>query len=169
MELEVPSITRSVGRDRILALRQQTQFLWDAYFSSVAKIVLTTLEILQDRVESHVTRNHLLWNFLPGGLFTLPQFSTDPAQFPFYYAILGRSPSQQFTAVIHTVTPLQSQISPVVKLIIAVAKSKFCAQIVVLWNCDKPLPPQNKWPSTSVPLTIIEGQTKEMNTPKLSI
>lgn len=41
----------------------------------------------------------------------------------------GKSPSQQFTALIHTVTPLQSQISPVVKLIIAVAKSKFCAQV----------------------------------------
>ena len=34
-----------MGHDRILALRQQTQFLWDAYFSSVAKIVLTTLEV----------------------------------------------------------------------------------------------------------------------------
>lgn len=42
---QVPSITRSVGHDRILALRQQTQFLWDAYFSSIAKIVLTTLEV----------------------------------------------------------------------------------------------------------------------------
>uniref|UniRef100_A0A3B4TMK6 Exostosin-1-like n=1 Tax=Seriola dumerili TaxID=41447 RepID=A0A3B4TMK6_SERDU len=161
--LQVPSITRSVGRDRILALRQQTQFLWDAYFSSVAKIVLTTLEIIQDRVDSHVSRNRLLWNSLPGGLYAFPQYSTDPAQFPFYYAILGKSPSQQFTAVIHTVTPLQSQISPVVKLIIAVAKSKFCAQIVVLWNCDKPLPPRNKWPSTSVPLTVVEGQAKTMS------
>ncbi|XP_072218970.1 exostosin-1-like [Leuresthes tenuis] len=160
---QVPSITRSVGRDRILAFRQQTQFLWDAYFSSVAKIVLTTLEIIQDRVESHVSRNQLLWNSLPGGLYALPQYSADPAQFPFYYAILGKTPAQQFTAVIHTVTPLQSQISPVVKLIIGVAKSKFCAQIVVLWNCDKPLPPRNKWPSTSVPLTVIEGQSKTMS------
>lgn len=41
----------------------------------------------------------------------------------------GKSPSQQFTAVIHIVTPLQSQLSPVVKLIIAVAKSKLCAQV----------------------------------------
>nr|XP_019959270.1 PREDICTED: exostosin-1-like [Paralichthys olivaceus] len=75
----------------------------------------------------------------------------------------------------------ESQISPVVKLIIAVAKSKFCAQvgsvpvlcslhvpdtdllIVLLWNCDKPLPPRNKWPSTSVPLTVIEGQSKTMS------
>nr|XP_019569339.1 PREDICTED: exostosin-like 1 isoform X5 [Rhinolophus sinicus] len=31
---------------RVLALRQQTQFLWDTYFSSVEKIVHTTLEIL---------------------------------------------------------------------------------------------------------------------------
>lgn len=45
------------------------------------------------------------------------------------YVCAGKSPSQQFTAVIHMVTPLQSQISPVVKLIIAVAKSKFCAQV----------------------------------------
>ncbi|XP_034756641.1 exostosin-1a-like [Etheostoma cragini] len=161
--LQVPSITRSVGRDRILALRQQTQFLWDAYFSSVTKIILTTLEIIHDRVDSHVSRNRLLWNSLPGGLYALPQYSTDPAQFPFYYAMLGKSPLQQFTAVIHVVTPLQSQISPVVKLIIAVAKSRFCAQIVVLWNCDKPLPPGNRWPSTSVPLTVVEGQTKTMS------
>ncbi|KAF5889425.1 exostosin-1-like, partial [Clarias magur] len=42
--LQIPSITRSVDAERILALRQQTQFLWDSYFSSVDKIVLTTLE-----------------------------------------------------------------------------------------------------------------------------
>lgn len=43
--------------------------------------------------------------------------------------VAGKTPSQQFTALIHVVSPLQSQISPVVKLIIAVAKSKFCAQV----------------------------------------
>ncbi|XP_061756925.1 exostosin-1 isoform X2 [Nerophis ophidion] len=126
--LQVPTITRSVGRDRILVLRQQTQFLWNAYFSSVAKIVLTTLEIIRDRVDSYVSRNRLMWNSLPGGLYALPQYSTDLTQFPFYYASLGKSPQPQFTAVIHTVSPLQSNMSPVVKLLIAVAKSKFCAQ-----------------------------------------
>ncbi|XP_031656352.1 exostosin-1 isoform X2 [Oncorhynchus kisutch] len=158
--LQVSSITRSVDHDKILALRQQTQFLWDAYFSSVAKIVLTTLELIQDRINSHVSRNKLMWNSLPGGLYVLPQFSTDAAVFPFYYSSLGKSPSQEFTAVIQAVTPLQSQLQPVVKLIIAVAKSKFCAQIIVLWNCDKPLPPKSKWPSTTVPITVIEGERK---------
>lgn len=47
----------------------------------------------------------------------------------FLFVCPGKGPSQQFTALIHTVTPLQSQLSPVVKLIIAVAKSKFCAQV----------------------------------------
>nr|XP_046147532.1 exostosin-1-like [Oncorhynchus gorbuscha]XP_046147533.1 exostosin-1-like [Oncorhynchus gorbuscha]XP_046147534.1 exostosin-1-like [Oncorhynchus gorbuscha]XP_046147535.1 exostosin-1-like [Oncorhynchus gorbuscha]XP_046147536.1 exostosin-1-like [Oncorhynchus gorbuscha] len=161
--LQVPSITRSVDHDKILALRQQTQFLWDAYFSSVAKIVLTTLEIIQDRINSHVSRNKLMWNSLPGGLYVLPQFSTDAAVFPFYYSSLGKIPSQEFTAVIQAVTPLQSQLQPIVKLVIAVAKSKFCAQIIVLWNCDKPLPPKSKWPSTTVPITVIEGERKTMS------
>lgn len=48
-------------------------------------------QIIQDRVDSHVSRSRLLWNTLPGGLYALPQYSTDPAQFPFYYAILGKS------------------------------------------------------------------------------
>lgn len=30
---------------RVLALRQQTQFLWDTYFSSVEKVIRTTLEV----------------------------------------------------------------------------------------------------------------------------
>ncbi|KAK1171808.1 exostosin-1-like [Acipenser oxyrinchus oxyrinchus] len=161
--LQIPSITRSVDYDKILALRQQTQFLWDAYFSSVEKIVLTTLEIIQDRIYSHISRNKLMWNSLPGGLYILPQFSTNSAEFPFYYSVLGKSPSQEFTAVIQVVTPLMSQSQPIVKLLLAVAKSKYCAQIIVLWNCDKPLPLKNKWPSTLVPITVIEGESKTMS------
>lgn len=42
---QVPSTVRAVGIDRVLALRQRTQMLWEAYFSSVDKIVLTTLEV----------------------------------------------------------------------------------------------------------------------------
>ena len=42
--VQVPSLVRSVGSDVVLLMRQQTQFLWDTYFSSVEKIVTTTLE-----------------------------------------------------------------------------------------------------------------------------
>lgn len=43
---QIPSTVRSIHQDQILSLRQQTQFLWEAYFNSVEKIVLTTLEVL---------------------------------------------------------------------------------------------------------------------------
>uniref|UniRef100_A0A672SYZ7 Exostosin glycosyltransferase 1 n=1 Tax=Sinocyclocheilus grahami TaxID=75366 RepID=A0A672SYZ7_SINGR len=161
--LQIPSTVRSIHQDRILSLRQQTQFLWEAYFSSVEKIVLTTLEIIQDRVFQHNTHSTLMWNRLPGGLFTLPQYSSYLGDFPFFYAVLGVKPQQKFTAVIHAVTPLVSQSQPIFKLLVAVAKSQYCAQIIVLWNCDKPLPAKHRWPATSVPVIVIEGESKVMS------
>uniref|UniRef100_A0A665TU53 Exostosin-1a-like n=1 Tax=Echeneis naucrates TaxID=173247 RepID=A0A665TU53_ECHNA len=126
--LQIPSTVHSIHQDKILSLRQQTQFLWEAYFNSVEKIVLTTLEIIQDRVLQHTSRSNLMWNNLPGGLFTLPQYSTYLGDFPFYYAKLGIKPYSKFTAIIHVVTPLVSQSQPVIKLLVAVAKSQYCAQ-----------------------------------------
>lgn len=42
---QVPEIVRSISIDRILALRQQTQILWERYFGSIEKIVFTTFEV----------------------------------------------------------------------------------------------------------------------------
>ncbi|XP_072548522.1 exostosin-1a [Salminus brasiliensis] len=161
--LQIPSTVRSIHQDKILSLRQQTQFLWEAYFSSVEKIVLTTLEIIHDRVLQQIGRSNLMWNNLPGGLFTLPQYSSYLGSFPFFYAPLGIKPNPKFTAVIHAVTPLVSQSQPILKLLVAVAKSQYCAQIIVLWNCDKPLPAKHRWPATSQPVVVIEGESKVMS------
>ncbi|XP_012720107.2 exostosin-1b [Fundulus heteroclitus] len=156
--LQIPSTVRSIHQDKILSLRQQTQLLWEAYFNSVEKIVLTTLEIIQDRVLEHTSRSSLMWNSLPGGLFTLPQYSTHLGDFPFFYAKLGIKPYPKFTAIVHVVTPLVSLSQPVMKLLVAVAKSQYCAQVIVVWNCDKPLPAKHRWPTTSVPFIVIEGE-----------
>ncbi|XP_026087827.1 exostosin-1b-like [Carassius auratus] len=161
--LQIPSTVRSIHQDKILALRQQTQFLWEAYFSSVEKIVLTTLEIIEDRVLQQTSRSNLMWNSHPGGLFTLPQYSSYLGDFPFFYAELGIKPNPKFTAVIHAVTPLVSQSQPILKLLVSVARSQYCAQIIVLWNCDKPLPAKHRWPATSVPVIVIEGENKVMS------
>ncbi|KAK3515222.1 hypothetical protein QTP70_011415 [Hemibagrus guttatus] len=316
--LQIPSTIRSIHQDKILSLRQQTQFLWEAYFSSVEKIVLTTLEvrnvtdnrllyrflhsiqpetrdsllcarlitsssarslkelwfqeprscwIIHDRVLQHLSHSSVMWNNLPGGLFAMPQYSSYLGHFPFYYAPLGIKPHQKFTAVIHAVTPLVSQSQPILKLLASVAKSQYCAQvwratiikniihcmgksyksisgmlrrlqfqlnlkvcsgvesesglcaghssdssptftstpcldraqelcaqahyragtgfdssvkgnckatarrnilddfgeIIVLWNCDKPLPAKHRWPTTSQPVVVIEGESKVMS------
>lgn len=43
--LQVPNTIRSISNYKILQLRQQTQVLWERYFSSIEKIVFTTLEV----------------------------------------------------------------------------------------------------------------------------
>lgn len=158
--LQVPSTVRAVPNERVLQLRQRTQVLWDAYFSSVDKIVLTTLEIIKDRVFSHISRNKYMWNSLPGGLLVLPEFSTHLAHFPFYYLGLGVSPGYEFTAVIHAISPLVSQSQPIMKLLQVVSKSKYCSQIIILWNSEKPPPSRSKWPPMPVPLIVTDGRRK---------
>jgi len=41
-------------------------------------------------------------------------------------------------------------------------------QVIVLWNCDKPLPAKHRWPVTSVPIIVIEGESKVNNNNKHS-
>lgn len=158
--LQIPSAVRCIRPERVLAFQQQTQFLWDAYFSSVDKIVHTTLEIIRDRLLPHRSRSHFLWNTLPGGLLALPDFSTHLGDFPFYYLQHGSGPSDKFTALLRAAPPLGSLSQPTLRLIQAVSRSQYCAQILVLWSCEKPLPPSGTWPQTAVPLTIIQGRTK---------
>lgn len=43
---QIPDIVRSVSNVQILKLRQQTQFLWERYFSSIEKIVFTVFEVI---------------------------------------------------------------------------------------------------------------------------
>ncbi|KAM3657689.1 exostosin-like 1 isoform 2-T3 [Ammospiza maritima maritima] len=158
--LQIPSAVRCIRPELVLAFQQQTQFLWDAYFSSVDKIVHTTLEIIRDRLDPARSRSRRLWNALPGGLLVLPEFSTHLGDFPFYYLHHGYSPSKKFTAFIRAVSQAGSLSQPLLRLIQAVSGSQYCAQIVVLWSCEKPPPPRGKWPQSSVPMTIIQGRRK---------
>uniref|UniRef100_A0A7N5ZWM1 Exostosin glycosyltransferase 1 n=1 Tax=Anabas testudineus TaxID=64144 RepID=A0A7N5ZWM1_ANATE len=150
--LQIPTTVRSIHQDKILSLRQQTQFLWEAYFSSVEKIVLTTLEIIQDRVLEHGSRSSLMWNTHPGGLFAVPQYSGYLGDFPFYYATLGHG-CCDVASVSMAAQPPSAQLET----------ASIDSPIIVLWNCDKPLPAKHRWPATSVPVIVIEGENKVMS------
>ncbi|KAM9685610.1 exostosin-like 1 [Trichechus inunguis] len=156
LPLQVLAALQEMPPARVLALRQQTQFLWDAYFSSVEKIIHTTLETIQDRVFGASAHPSLMWNSPPGALLALPTFSTSPQDFPFYHLQQGSCLVGRFSALIW----VGAQGQPPLKLIQAVAGSQHCAQILVLWSSERPLPPRGKWPETSVPLTVIEGHRK---------
>lgn len=152
--LQVPSIVRSVRHLEILQLRQQTQFLWEAYFSSMEKIVATTLEILKDRVSKH-TRSPVLWNTFPGALALLPEYSDTLSPFPFFYHPLGRKPGDQFTAIIYATSRVHLSSSPLFRLIRNIAKSSAVQKMIVLWHCDAPPPQTNRWPGDLGQISVI--------------
>nr|XP_048299103.1 exostosin-like 1 isoform X2 [Myodes glareolus] len=154
LPLQVPAALREMLPSRILSLRQQTQFLWTAYFSSVEKVVHTTLEIIQDRIWGASGHPSLMWNSPPGALLALPTFSTSLKDFPFYHLQQGSSPESSFSALIWVGVSGE----PLLKLIQVVAGSRHCAQILILWSSEEP--PPDRWPETRVPLTVIEGHRK---------
>nr|XP_001108035.3 exostosin-like 1 isoform X1 [Macaca mulatta] len=154
LPLQVLAALQEMSPARVLALRQQTQFLWDAYFSSVEKVIHTTLEVIQDRIFGTSAHPSLLWNSPPGALLALSTFSTSPQDFPFYHLQQGSRPEGRFSALIWVGPPGQ----PPLKLIQAVAGSQHCAQILVLWSNERPLP--SSWPETAMPLTVIDGHRK---------
>ena len=60
---------RNIPEDQLLQMRLQTQFLWDAYFSSVESIVLTTLEVNLVCVQMLFYYCH--WNVTLRGCFSI--------------------------------------------------------------------------------------------------
>eukprot|EP00057_Strongylocentrotus_purpuratus_P030991 XP_783281.3 PREDICTED: exostosin-1 [Strongylocentrotus purpuratus] len=161
--LQVPSIVRSITAEQILLLRQQTQFLWNSYFSSTEKIVHTTLEIIKERVEKHLARQDYIWNHHPGALSIFSEYSSSLQSFPFYTLAIGAQPSNKFSALVLVQTPPISISAPLMKLLVNVGKSAYAHQIVVLWQVDRPLPPKSRWPKLQVPLIVIETDLKSLS------
>ncbi|KAK5639015.1 hypothetical protein RI129_011507 [Pyrocoelia pectoralis] len=153
--LQVPNTVRSISPTNILELRQQTQILWEKYFSSIEKIVFTTLEIIRERLPKQTPRDGTVWNNSPGALLTLPQFSDSPLQFPFTV----EESLDQFTAVIYCqLGSLVVPSSPLYRLITSVARSKYIARIIIVWSNDKSPPPKGRWPSlpSRIPLNVLQ-------------
>ncbi|XP_076361020.1 exostosin-1-like [Tachypleus tridentatus] len=161
--LQVPDVVRSISKSRIHALRQRTQILWENYFSSVEKIVVTTLEIIKDRINYHVARSYFVWNSHPGALLLLPQFSDVLRDFPFHWRHLGTSLKSNFTAIIYATMPIVSASSSLSRLITNVAKSSFVSRIMVLWNGETVPPVVSKFPQVAVPVNIIQPTQKTIS------
>lgn len=51
-----------ISEKRIIEMRKNIKFLYNTYFSSIEKITLTTLNILQDRIYPHWCKMYDDWN-----------------------------------------------------------------------------------------------------------
>ncbi|XP_039258887.2 exostosin-1b-like [Styela clava] len=163
--LQVPSMIREIDMDSIMLMKQQSQFLWNTYFSTVSNIVQTTLEIINDRVFPELARSPEVWNSKPGALVYLPTYSNDLHDYPAFYDTLGLQSPTNFTAVIQAISPVTSSAAPIIKLVRSLSQSAACSQIIILWHCDKPPPSSSRWPTESskgskTPLTVINDNPK---------
>lgn len=161
--LQIPSIVRAVTQPEVLTMRQQTQFLWEAYFASVDKIVSTSLELVRDRIYRYLARPLHLWNTGPGAPYMMLEFSDALLDFPFFYRQLNAAPVDKFTAVIYATSPVMSS-SPLFRLLKNVAKSPYVHKIIVLWHCEIPPPPSRRWPADlGVPVLVKTRNIKSVN------
>ena len=56
------SVLNAVSATKIAEIRQQVQWIYEQYFSSLKQIVLTSLDELNDRVFPHMAKNYMQWN-----------------------------------------------------------------------------------------------------------
>ncbi|CAM1331169.1 EXT2 (predicted) [Pycnogonum litorale] len=145
--INVIDILKSISSARVETMRHQLSFLLNSYLSSVPKITLTTLKILNDRVFPHAVDSYSDWNDPPSRRDMPNKLSLPPFR---------GIEDDGFTAVILMYDRLQSLYEVIERISLVPSLSK----IIVVWNNQrKSPPPLSKWPKIGRPLKVI--RTKE--------
>lgn len=139
-------VVQSISKERRGELYWQLRWIYERYFSSIEKITLTTLEIINEKVFPLSTRMYEEWN--------MPEHIYGPVN-PLFLPTTA-SKAIGFTAVILTYDRVDSLFTLIRKL----AKTPSLVKIIVVWNNQKKAPPLNaEWPVINKPLKLI--RTKE--------
>eukprot|EP00118_Oscarella_pearsei_P012672 m.95309 g.95309 ORF g.95309 m.95309 type:complete len:725 (+) comp36844_c0_seq1:28-2202(+) len=160
LEADLPqlvSILEHIPPNVTKAMSIQAHFLWKTYMSSMEKIALTTLKILNDRVFSHKAWQSHDWN-------SAPEMQTHPnidrvTRPPPLFIPLKPPQSDGFTAVILT----YNRVEMLFKVVTSVSQAHSLSKIVVVWNNqDMPPPPSSLWPKIEKPLVVIKTPANKL-------
>lgn len=138
---KIMDLLQCVSSDRISEMRRKGNWIYTRYFSSMERIALTTLRIVNDRVFPHIGRSYSDWNdpderHLACNTFALP---------------IGPPRSQGFTAVVLTYDRLES----LFHVLERISKAPSLAKIVIVWNNQfRDPPPISSWPRLPKPLQV---------------
>uniref|UniRef100_A0A668TH29 Exostosin-2 n=1 Tax=Oreochromis aureus TaxID=47969 RepID=A0A668TH29_OREAU len=126
----------------------QARWFWEAYFSSMKAIGLTTLQIINDRIYPYAARTYEQWN-------NPPVVKWSSVNSPLFLPLIPpRAPG--FTAVVLTYDRVES----LFRVITEISKVPSLAKLLVVWNNQNKSPPEETlWPKISVPLKVV--RTKE--------
>lgn len=141
---QIPDKIRSISQFEIESMRAQCIFLYNTYFSSLERIIITTISIIEDRINSHLTRESFLWNVANKSplspLWIVHSYSDQIAHFPSYSRALAID-TAGFTAIV----PISRVISiyQLTKFLKAsLMASKYVKKILLIWTLASPVSPQ---------------------------
>ena len=145
-------ILKQVDSNQLASYRKQVLFLWERYFSSLGKVTLTTLEILNDRISPHKAKKYEDWN---GHLATFYNENfVKGARSPIFLP-LAPPKHQGYTAVILT----YNRNKVLFQLLNHLDKCPSLDKILIIWNNPKAMPPvASKMPNISKPWVIIKAK-----------
>lgn len=144
------NILKDVSPKQIHLMRQQVEFFWNSYFSSMQAITLATLQIINDRVFPYAAQKYEDWNEIP---------HRPGVQNPLFLPLIP-SKTVGFTAVILTYDRLES----LFQIIQQVALAPSLAKVLVVWNNQVKAPPQaSLWPKISKPLKVVQTRHNRLS------
>uniref|UniRef100_A0A668TGY0 Exostosin-2 n=2 Tax=Pseudocrenilabrinae TaxID=318546 RepID=A0A668TGY0_OREAU len=145
---EMYTILKSIPHRQVEEMQRQARWFWEAYFSSMKAIGLTTLQIINDRIYPYAARTYEQWN-------NPPVVKWSSVNSPLFLPLIPpRAPG--FTAVVLTYDRVES----LFRVITEISKVPSLAKLLVVWNNQNKSPPEETlWPKISVPLKVV--RTKE--------
>ncbi|KRY51515.1 Exostosin-1b [Trichinella britovi] len=129
---QLPSLLRAYPESVILRMRQQARHLYRLYFASVEKIVYTTLQIVEERVQPWAACDHSIWNWAPmGARYYSTNFSLLPMDF------LNKNHSifnDTFIAIIHCSEHFERE--HILQLVQNISSSSRMEKVVIFCSSD---------------------------------
>ena len=128
--LNLPEVLRSISWRKIAKMRSACLRIYDFYFSSIEKIILTTIKILEQRIQSQLSLNSFIWNIMnPGALWFHNEYSNSLNDYPFAKTNQLIVPERKngFTAIIYINRPVSPSI--IFRLLKNLSKSEFLAKV----------------------------------------
>lgn len=143
---DLMEILKSFSERKVQAMKKQTLYIWQRYFSSMKAIGTTTFQYINERLLPQITKGFESWNF---------PFEEQYSQLAIINSKLTSKQIVGFTAVILTYDRLES----LFEVIIRVAQVPSCVKVIIIWNNQRKKPPhEDRWPKINLPLKVIPTQ-----------
>ena len=154
---DLTKFLKSYTMEQKIVLRKQVLFIWQKYFSSLERITIAAIEIINDRVSPHNTKSYSEWN---GLLTTLSKGQFVKESWPAFFIPSTPVNNHHFTAVILTYNRAQL----LFQLMKQLSECPSLSKIVVVWNNPLKTPPERStWPKINKPWVVIHSKENRLS------